>query len=109
MHWSDASKNKYNAQSLIVLGLSFYFWIATSLILNQFNFQIPIGSNLKYVEPLFCLVLATLINHISFKNKDDYCKTLDLYNSFSREVIYSINVLSVVFVFCSFTISIWLA
>lgn len=107
MHWKSSTKNHEKAAFVIIFGTTFYLWSILTVSLFKAGIQAPYAGNFKYSLPILCIVLAAVFNHYSFKDMKGYRCTLKAYKRLSKSLRYSINLVSVLFVFCSPATYIW--
>lgn len=101
MHWKSSSKNHEKAAFLVMFGTTFYLWSILTIVLFKAGIQAPYAGNFKYSLPILSIVLASVFNHYSFKDLKGYRYTLKSYKRLSKSLRYSINLVSVLFVFGS--------
>jgi hypothetical protein len=101
MHWKSRSKNHEKAAFLVIFGTTFYLWSISTIVLFNMGVDAPYSGNFKYLLPITCIVLASILNHFSFKHIIGYRHSLKAYKSLSKPLTYIINLIAVLFVFGS--------
>jgi hypothetical protein len=101
MHWRNSSTNHDSAAFLIMFGSTMYIWAIATVLLFVIDVRIPIAGKVSYLLPASSFFAALIISHLTFKRPYNYRRTLKRYREMSRISKYTINTLSLFYVFFS--------
>ena len=101
MHWRNSSTNHDSAAFLIMFGSTMYIWAVATVLLFIVDVPVPTAGKVSYLLPVLSFFAALIISYITFKRPYNYRRTLKRYREMSRISKFTINALSLVYVFFS--------